>query len=77
MKAKLTYNLPDDEHEFKRASLSTDIVIVLWDFLFNGHREYKHSDDCPEEFYNGFRKAQDDLYKKLDERSINIDKLIE
>lgn len=39
MKATLEYNLPDDQHLYKQASLAPDMAGVIWDldgFLRNG-----------------------------------------
>lgn len=75
MKATLKYNLeePDDKMALKRAIYSDGLAIAVWDFLYNGHREYKHSD--PNNLSEGFIKAQDKLKELLDDNNINIDEL--
>ena len=70
MKAKLIYNLPDDQSDYLQAVHATDMAMALWDM-----NEYLRS----QERYEG----KDDIYKIrqafidiLNENDVNLDILI-
>lgn len=76
MKALLKFNLPEDNMEHLLAVNASKIAMQTWDFLHNSHREYKHDDKISEDFYEGYRKAQEKLLDMLLEEGIDLDKLI-
>jgi len=73
-KAKLEFNLPDEESEFLIASKAMSWALTVWDidqklreWLKYGH-EFKNPDDALEE-------ARKILYEILDERNLSLDEI--
>jgi len=83
MKAKLEFNLPEDQIEFNRVNQSLDMVCALFDILQlrkTAQRKFENDavgdtvSDAVSEAINFIANGIIDI---LDEHSINIDKLIE
>ena len=71
MKARLTYNLPEEDKEHLRAVRSLDMALALWDIEQYLRGVYKHGGDFNIEL------ARDKFYYILSEYDINLDKLLE
>ena len=71
MKAKLIYNLPEEEKEHRRAVMSLDLALALWDIgeYLRGVDKWDTGDDI--------EKIRKRFYEILEEYDINIDHLIE
>ena len=79
MKARLTFNLPDDQIEFNRANQALDMACALFDILQlrkKMFRKYESYIDTPE-WSSVVDFMGDKIAEILEEHNINIDKLIE
>lgn len=79
MKAKLEFNLPDDQMEFNRANQSLDMACALFDILQlrkKMFRKYESYIDTPE-WSSVVDFMGDEIADILNEHNIDIDKLIE
>ena len=85
MKAKITYDLNDhdDFQAMERNIKSTDMALVLWEIRHNMQKEArsrfeigKESDNLPDGVFDELDMFYHLLYDELEERGINIDKLI-
>jgi len=79
MKARLIFNLPDDQMEFNRVNQSLDMACALFDIsqLRKAmERKFESYIDTPE-WSSVVDFMGDEIAGILDEHNINIDKLIE
>lgn len=83
-KAKLEYDLSDfdDLMEFERATKATDMALVLWELLYNTRKKLEHEFDEKlhkgeqPNVFDGINAVLDSVREDLEERGINVDKLI-
>ena len=81
MVATLTFNIedPDDNMAHKRAVLSTELALVIWEALMNGEKtarnefEFKSTDDEDFDELDFFIR---NLRGDCEEKGINIENLI-
>ena len=72
MQATLTFNLPDDQHEYDTAVQAPKVQSFLWDFSQQlrawdkYHHDFKNGDDALD-------KIRDEYYTLLAEHNVNID----
>jgi hypothetical protein len=79
MKARLIFNLPEEQMEFNRANQSLDMACALFDILQlrkKMFRKYESYIDTPE-WSSVVDFMGDEISEILEEHNINIDKLIE
>tara|TARA_B110000503_G_scaffold4030_1_gene5326 strand:+ start:1281 stop:1508 length:228 start_codon:yes stop_codon:yes gene_type:complete len=75
MKAKLTFNLPDDEHEFQMAIKGAAMHSVLWEMDQWLRTQYKYMSDTEhsEDKYDTFVKCREQLKEFMNDENINFD----
>ena len=72
MQATLTFNLPDDQHEYEIATQAPKVQSFLWDFSqqlrswYKYHHDFKDADDA-------LNKIRDEFYRLLNQHNIDID----
>jgi hypothetical protein len=74
MKAKLTFNLPDDQHEFDIAIQGSKMYLALWDLSQELRSMWKYQSYQTEEEYAIVETIRDKFYEILSEHNINLDK---
>jgi hypothetical protein len=74
MKAKLTFNLPDDQHEFDIAIQGSKMYLALWDLSQELRSMWKYQAYNTEEEYAIVETIRDKFYEILQEHNINLDK---
>jgi hypothetical protein len=67
MKAKLEFNLPEDQAEFDEAINGGKWKQVVWEIQQFLRKEIKYNDKVTEEQYQAYRIVQDELYNKIAE----------
>ena len=74
MKAKLIFNLPEDEVEFRMANDATKIYNVLWemDQWLRSNTKYA-PDNMSEDTYNTFQQCRDQLRELMGSENINFE----
>jgi len=71
-KATFTFNLPDEENEYRVMSQAPNSQRVLWDFSqqlrswIKYHHDFKDADDALE-------RIRDEFYRLLNEYGVDID----
>ena len=73
MKAKLTFNLPDDQHDFDLAVQSGKMYSALWDISQELRKLWKY-EELSEEEWNMVERIRNKFYEILDENQIKLDK---
>jgi len=73
MKARLTFNLPDDQHEFDLAVQSGKMYSALWDISQELRTLWKY-EELSEEEWKMVERIRDKFYEILDENQIKLDK---
>jgi hypothetical protein len=75
MKAKLEFNLPDDEHEFKMAIQGASMHSVLWemDQWLRAQYKYMSDNEHSDDKYDTFVKCRDQLREFMNDENINFD----
>lgn len=75
MKAKLKYNLPDEQSEFQDAVNGIKWRLVVWDFDQWLRAQYKYMPDAEysEAAYNAYEKSRERLNKMLNEEGLSLD----
>lgn len=73
MKAKLTFNLPEDEHEFYCATKGQDMISVLWELQQELRKLYKYEELNKDETLI-VERLQSFLNNSLNENEINLNK---
>lgn len=59
----------EDDLEIKRLAKATDMAFFIWELVYNGWRDFKHTD------YD-YKKSWDKINNLLAEYDINIDDLV-
>ena len=78
-KAILKYDLsdPDDRIEHLRALKSTDMALVIWDFVYNSKKGMEYQiEEYHYDAYTVLDKMLEIFSEKLDEHGIVIDDLV-
>ena len=73
MKAKLTFNLPEDEAEYYCANKGTAMLNVLWELRDELRKMYKY-EELNEDEYKIVERMRDFLNDSLNEHEINLNK---
>ena len=75
---KFDLNDIDDEMSFRRCNASTDMALVLWDMVYNARKrcEGAYDGEANLSYYDGVDAVLNELIEALDERGINVDRLI-
>ena len=73
MKAKLTFNLPEDQAEFDFAVQGSKMYSALWDISQELRALWKYEELTDEEF-KIVEKIRNKFYEILDENQIKLDK---
>jgi len=73
MKAKLTFNLPDDQHEWDNAVNANAMYLALWDISKELRTLWKY-EELSEEEWNMVERIRDKFYEILDDNQIKLDK---
>ena len=73
MKAKLTFNLPDDQHEFDLAIQGGKMYSALWDISKELRTLWKY-EELSEEEWNMVERIRDKFYEILGDHQINLNK---
>lgn len=75
MKAKLEFNLPDDQYDFDSAIQGNDMAVVLFkmDQFLRG--KIKHNpDNLAPAARIAFKKCREELHDLMNEFNVNIDR---
>ena len=73
MKAKLTFNLPEDQVEFDFAMQGSKMYSALWDISQELRTIWKHEELSEEEF-KMVERIRDKFYEILGDNQITLDK---
>lgn len=73
MKAKLTFNLPEDQAEFDLAIQGGKMYSALWDISQELRAIWKYEELSDEEF-KMVERIRDKFYEILGDNQINLDK---
>lgn len=79
MKAILEFDLdnPDDQSAHMRAVQALDMAICLWDIDQYLRAQTKYApDSMPEDVYVALSEAREKFYQILNERGIDLDKIL-
>lgn len=72
-KVKIIYDLPEERMEFLQAVYGDRLAGVIWEFMNNGHRDYKYDD--PENLYDGIMEAKKIIARLLEDEGIDIESI--
>jgi hypothetical protein len=74
MKAKLEFNLPDDQQDFTLAVNAMNFWHVLWEMDQFLRSKTKYApDDLPEDKYDAYQEVRDKLFELMSENNITFD----
>ena len=74
MKAKLEFNLPDDQQDFTLAVNAMNFWHVLWEMDQYLRSKTKYApDDLSEDKYDAYQEVRDKLFELMSENNINFD----
>lgn len=73
MKAKLTFNLPEDKHEWENAIRADAMFCALWDLSQELRTMWKYQQYQTEEEYAIVETIRDKFYEILNQHNINLD----
>ena len=73
MKARLTFNLPEDKYEWENAMRADAMFCALWDLSQELRTLWKY-EELSEEEWNMVERIRDKFYEILSEHNINLDK---
>ena len=73
MKAKLTFNLPDDQHEWDNAVNANAMYLALWDISQEIRTLWKY-EELSEEEWNMVERIRDKFYEILNDNHIELNK---
>ena len=75
MQATLTFNLPEDSHEFQMATTGANMHSVLWEMDQWLRAQYKYMPDSEysEDKYNTYEKCRDKLRELMMESNVSFD----
>jgi hypothetical protein len=72
MKAKLTFNLPDDQDEFDNAINGSKAHLALWQISQNIRAIWKHG-DLNDSQYEVVNRIRDEFFEVIHEHGIKLD----
>ena len=75
MKAKLEFNLPEDQDDFELATKGGNWYSVVWDMDQWLRSQYKHMPDeeYSEDRYNAYVETRDKLRELMSEAGVNLE----
>lgn len=73
MKAKLTFNLPEDEMYFKQAINANDMAVLLFELRYNFWKQYKNTGE--DEAEASWHTVKRDILQLMSDYGIDFDKL--
>lgn len=74
MKAKLEFNLPEDQQEFNFATQGSNWWSVVWNMDSWLRANTKHApDSMPEDEYKAYERCRDKLRELIDSQGLDID----
>ena len=74
MKAKLTFDLPEEQSEFNFATQGSDWWNVCWEMDQWLRSQTKHApDSMSEDTYRAYEECRNQLREFINERSLNLD----
>ena len=73
MKAKLTFNLPEDQAEFDFAVQGSKMYLALWDISQEIRTLWKY-EELSEEEWNMVERIRDKFYEILNDNHIELNK---
>jgi len=73
MKAKLTFNLPEDQAEFDLAVQGSKMYVALWDISQELRTLWKY-EELKQEEWDMVERIRNKFYEILDENQIKLDK---
>lgn len=73
MKAKLTFNLPEDQAEFDLAIQGSKMYVALWDISQELRTLWKY-EELKQEEWDMVERIRNKFYEILDENQIKLDK---
>ena len=73
MKAKLTFDLPEDKYEWENAMRADAMYSALWDLSQELRTLWKY-EELSEEEWNMVEKIRNKFYEILGDNQINLDK---
>jgi hypothetical protein len=73
MKAKLTFDLPEDKYEWENAIRADAMFCALWDLSQELRTLWKY-EELSEDEWNMVERIRDKFYEILQEHNINLDK---
>lgn len=71
MKARLTFNLPEDKYEWENAMRADAMFCALWDLSQELRTLWKY-EELSEEEWNMVERIRDKFYEILSEHNINL-----
>ena len=73
MKAALTFNLPEEEHEYTNAVSGSKMRHILWDVdqFLRAKLKYEELSDGQ---YDAFKETRDHLRRLLNDENIDLEK---
>lgn len=74
MKARLTFNLPDDQHEFDLAVQGSNMYSALWDISQELRTMWKYREYETEKEYALIDSIREKFYDILNSHNISLDK---
>jgi hypothetical protein len=74
MKAKLTFNLPEDQSDFNFATQGSDWWMVVWeiDQWLRAQTKYAN-DDMSEDTYQAYKECREQLTEFINRRNLNLE----
>lgn len=73
MKAKLEFNLPDDQHDFDLAIQGSKMYSALWDISQELRKLWKY-EELNDDEWKMVERIRDKFYEILDDNQIKLDK---
>ena len=75
MKATLTFNLPEDNQEFKLATKASDWWNVCWqmDQWLRAQYKYMPDEKYSKEKYDAYYEAREKLFELISENGVSLD----
>lgn len=75
MQATLTFNLPEDNQEFKLATKASDWWHVCWemDKWLRAQYKYMPDDEYSKEKYDTYVEAREKLFELMSENGVSLD----
>ena len=75
MKAKLIFNLPEDNQEFKLATKASDWWNVCWEMDKWLRQQYKYmsDDEYSKDTYDAYYEARQKLFELMNDNGVSLD----